>query len=31
VAVDRHRRSIQDVVLGSRVIYDRPSQVAPVR
>ena len=31
VAVDRQRRSIQDIVLGSRVIYDRPSQVAPVR
>ena len=25
VAVDRQRRSIQDVVLGSRVIFDRPS------
>ena len=31
VAVDRQRRSIQDIVLGSRVIYDRPSQDAPVR
>ena len=31
VAVDRQRRSIQDIALGSRVIYDRPSQVAPVR
>jgi uncharacterized RDD family membrane protein YckC len=26
VAVDRQRRSIQDIVLGSRVIYDRPTQ-----
>lgn len=26
VAVDRGRRSVQDIVLGSRVIYDRPSQ-----
>ena len=25
VAVDRQRRSIQDIALGSRVIYDRPS------
>jgi uncharacterized RDD family membrane protein YckC len=31
VSVDRQRRSIQDIVLGSRVIYDRPSQAAPVR
>ena len=31
VAVDRQRRSIQDIVIGSRVVYDRPSQVAPVR
>lgn len=26
VAVDRQRRSVQDVALGSRVVYDRPSQ-----
>ncbi len=26
VAVDRQRRSIQDIVLGSGVIYDRPPQ-----
>lgn len=26
VSVDRRRRSIQDIVLGSRVIYDRPTQ-----
>ncbi|BBZ78283.1 hypothetical protein MANY_36200 [Mycolicibacterium anyangense] len=26
VAVDRGRRSVQDIVLGSRVVYDRPSQ-----
>ena len=25
VAVDRQRRSAQDIVLGSRVIYDRPT------
>jgi uncharacterized RDD family membrane protein YckC len=25
VAVDRQRRSVQDILLGSRVIYDRPS------
>jgi len=25
VAVDRQRRSIQDIALGSRVIYDRPA------
>ena len=25
VAVDRQRRSIQDIALGSRVVYDRPS------
>ncbi|QEN16698.1 RDD family protein [Mycolicibacterium sp. ELW1] len=31
VAVDRQRRSAQDVVLGSRVIYDRPAPGAPVR
>ncbi|WP_319429211.1 RDD family protein [Mycobacterium sp. RTGN5] len=31
VAVDRQRRSAQDIVLGSRVIYDRPSPGAPVR
>ena len=31
VAVDRQRRSIQDIALGSRVVYDRPSQAAPVR
>ncbi|PND58907.1 hypothetical protein CRM90_05960 [Mycobacterium sp. ENV421] len=31
VAVDRHRRSAQDVVLGSRVMYDRPAPGAPVR
>ncbi|HEY5151115.1 MAG TPA: RDD family protein [Mycobacterium sp.] len=31
VAFDRQRRSIQDIALGSRVGYDRPSQVAPVR
>jgi uncharacterized RDD family membrane protein YckC len=31
VAVDRQRRSIQDIVIGSRVVYDRPSQAAPVR
>jgi uncharacterized RDD family membrane protein YckC len=31
VAVDRQRRSIQDIALGSRVIYDRPSRAAPVR
>ena len=26
VAVDRQRRSLQDLALGSRVVYDRPSQ-----
>ena len=26
VAVDRQRRSVQDIALGSRVIYDRPTQ-----
>lgn len=26
VAVDRQRRSVQDLALGSRVVYDRPSQ-----
>ncbi|MBI3690971.1 MAG: RDD family protein, partial [Mycolicibacterium aromaticivorans] len=31
VAVDRQRRSAQDVVLGSRVMYDRPAPGAPVR
>jgi uncharacterized RDD family membrane protein YckC len=32
VAVDRQRRSVQDILLGSRVIYDRPSAPdAPVR
>ncbi|GAY15924.1 RDD family protein [Mycobacterium sp. shizuoka-1] len=25
VAVDRDRRSVQDIVLGSRVVYDRPA------
>ncbi|MBB3749060.1 putative RDD family membrane protein YckC [Mycolicibacterium sp. BK634] len=31
VAVDRQRRSAQDIVLGSRVIYDRPAPGASVR
>lgn len=31
VAVDRQRRSAQDIVLGSRVIYDRPKPNVPVR
>ncbi|NTY59838.1 RDD family protein [Mycolicibacterium sphagni] len=31
VAVDRQRRSVQDIVLGSRVIYDRPNPNVPVR
>ncbi|KDE99659.1 hypothetical protein Y900_012100 [Mycolicibacterium aromaticivorans JS19b1 = JCM 16368] len=31
VAVDRQRRSAQDVVLGSRVEYDRRAPGAPVR
>ena len=26
VAVDRRRRSVQDIALGSRVLYDRPTQ-----
>lgn len=26
VAVDRGRRSVQDILLGSRVVYDRPTQ-----
>ena len=26
VAVDRQRRSVQDIALGSRVLYDRPTQ-----
>lgn len=26
VAVDRQRRSVQDIALGSRVVYDRPTQ-----
>jgi uncharacterized RDD family membrane protein YckC len=25
IAVDRQRRSIQDIALGSRVVYDRPA------
>ncbi|WP_328362382.1 RDD family protein [Mycobacterium sp. NBC_00419] len=25
VAVDKKRRSVQDVILGSRVVYDRPA------
>ncbi|SBS72721.1 RDD domain containing protein [uncultured Mycobacterium sp.] len=31
VAVDPQRRSAQDMVLGSRVVYDRPTPGAPVR
>lgn len=31
VAVDRQRRSAQDIVLGSRVIYARPAPGVPVR
>ncbi len=31
VGVDRQRRSVQDIVLGSRVVYDRPAPGAPVR
>lgn len=31
VAVDRHRRSVQDIVLNSRVVYDRPVPSASVR
>jgi uncharacterized RDD family membrane protein YckC len=31
VGVDRQRRSVQDIVLGTRVVYDRPAPSAPVR
>lgn len=31
VAVDRQRRSAQDILLGSRVIYDRPTVTVSVR
>ncbi|EHB54858.1 RDD domain containing protein [Mycolicibacterium rhodesiae JS60] len=31
VAVDPQRRSVQDILLGSRVIYDRPGANVPVR
>jgi len=31
VAVDRQRRSVQDILLGSRVIYDSPTAHTPVR
>lgn len=31
VAVDRQRRSVQDIVLSSRVVYDRPVPSASVR
>ena len=31
VAVDPQRRSAQDMVLGSRVVYDRPTPGPPVR
>lgn len=31
VAVDPQRRSVQDILLGSRVIYDSPNVTVPVR